>query len=128
VPLTFAFLIEGDPVLAFKVVILFIIIQFIEDNILTPNIVGGNVNINPFFIITGLVAASNETIQQVDQKNSRLLSPKIELNNVTFPRSYVTFYGLNRNTFVSYNLKLRIYKMLKKMTGFRTCNNVQNSS
>ena len=58
VPLTFAFLVEGDPVLAFKVVILFIIIQFIENNILTPNIVGGNVKINPFFIITGLVAAS----------------------------------------------------------------------
>jgi predicted PurR-regulated permease PerM len=58
VPLSFAFLVEGDPVLAFKVVILFIIIQFIENNILTPNIVGGNVNINPFFIITGLVAAS----------------------------------------------------------------------
>ncbi len=58
VPLTFAFLVEGSPILAFKVVILFIIIQFIENNILTPNIVGGNVNINPFFIITGLVAAS----------------------------------------------------------------------
>jgi len=58
VPLTYAFFLEGDPVLAFKVVILFIIIQFIENNILTPNIVGGNVNINPFFVITGLVAAS----------------------------------------------------------------------
>ncbi len=57
VPLAFAFFVEGSPVLAFKVVILFIIIQFIENNILTPNIVGGNVNINPFFIITGLVAA-----------------------------------------------------------------------
>ena len=58
VPVTFAFLVEGDPILAFKVVILFIIVQFIENNILTPNIVGGNVKINPFFIITGLVAAS----------------------------------------------------------------------
>ncbi len=58
VPLIFAFLVEGNPILALKVVILFIIIQFIENNILTPNIVGGNVNISPFFIITGLVAAS----------------------------------------------------------------------
>ncbi len=58
VPLIFAFLVEGDPVLAFKVVILFIVVQFVENNILTPNIVGGNVKINPFFIITGLVAAS----------------------------------------------------------------------
>jgi predicted PurR-regulated permease PerM len=58
VPLTFAILIEGEPVLAFRVIILFIIIQFIENNILTPNIVGGNVNVSPFFVITGLVAAS----------------------------------------------------------------------
>jgi predicted PurR-regulated permease PerM len=40
------------------VLFLFIIIQFIENNLLTPNIVGGNVKINPFFVITGLVAAS----------------------------------------------------------------------
>jgi predicted PurR-regulated permease PerM len=58
VPLLFAFLVQGDPSLALKVVILFIIIQFTENNILTPNIVGGKVKINPFFIITGLVAAS----------------------------------------------------------------------
>lgn len=57
-PILFAFLFEGNPGLAFKVVILFIIIQFIENNVLTPNIVGGNVKINPFFVITGLVAAS----------------------------------------------------------------------
>jgi predicted PurR-regulated permease PerM len=48
----------GDIALGLKVIILFIIIQFIENNILTPNIVGGKVKINPFFIITGLVAAS----------------------------------------------------------------------
>ena len=58
VPLLFALIGENDPSLAFRVVILFIIIQFIENNILTPNIVGGNVRVNPFFIITGLVAAS----------------------------------------------------------------------
>jgi predicted PurR-regulated permease PerM len=58
VPLMFAFLVEGDPALALRVIFLFIIIQFIENNILTPNIVGGNVNLSPFFVITGLVAAS----------------------------------------------------------------------
>ncbi len=58
VPFMFAFLVEGDISLAFRVVILFIIIQFIENNILTPNIVGGNVRVSPFFIIIGLVAAS----------------------------------------------------------------------
>lgn len=43
---------------ALKIVIYYLIIQFIENNILTPNIVGGNVSINPFFIITGLVMGS----------------------------------------------------------------------
>jgi predicted PurR-regulated permease PerM len=58
VPLLFALLIENDPVLVLRVIILFVIIQFTENNILTPNIVGGNVKINPFFIITGLISAS----------------------------------------------------------------------
>ncbi|MFW5778242.1 MAG: AI-2E family transporter, partial [Bacteroidota bacterium] len=58
IPLLFALVVENDPVLVFRVIILFIIIQFTENNILTPNIVGSNVKINPFFIITGLVAAS----------------------------------------------------------------------
>jgi predicted PurR-regulated permease PerM len=58
VPLIFAMVIENSPVLAVRVILLFVVIQFTENNILTPNIVGGNVKINPFFIITGLVAAS----------------------------------------------------------------------
>lgn len=58
VPLSFALLVDNNPIMAVRVIILFIIIQFIENNILTPNIVGGNVKVNPFFIITGLVAAS----------------------------------------------------------------------
>jgi predicted PurR-regulated permease PerM len=58
VPLLFSLLIENDPAMALRVVFLFVIIQFMENNILTPNIVGGNVRVNPFFIITGLVAAS----------------------------------------------------------------------
>ncbi|MFO8002061.1 MAG: AI-2E family transporter [Marinilabilia sp.] len=58
VPLLFALLIENDPAMALRVVFLFVIVQFLENNVLTPNIVGGNVRVNPFFIITGLVAAS----------------------------------------------------------------------
>ncbi len=58
VPFSYALLVEGDLAMTLRVLVLFIIIQFIENNILTPNIVGGNVKINPFFIITGLVAAS----------------------------------------------------------------------
>jgi predicted PurR-regulated permease PerM len=55
IPLTFALLMMDSPRYALGVVILFIIIQFLENNILTPNIVGGNVNINPFFTILSII-------------------------------------------------------------------------
>lgn len=56
VPLLFVLLTTSDPLTySLRVVLLFVIIQFTENNILTPNIVGGNVKINPFFIIVGLV-------------------------------------------------------------------------
>ncbi|MFP4059416.1 MAG: AI-2E family transporter [Bacteroidota bacterium] len=58
VPLFFALLVEPSPIIAGKVVLLFIFIQFLENNILTPNIVGSNLQINPFFIIVGLVASA----------------------------------------------------------------------
>ena len=58
VPLLFVLLTTDDPLYyAIRVIFLFIIIQFTENNILTPNIVGSNVKINAFFIIIGLVLA-----------------------------------------------------------------------
>jgi len=39
----------------FKVVIMFIIVQFLENNIITPNVVGSNVKINALTIIIGLL-------------------------------------------------------------------------
>ncbi len=41
-----------------QIVILFVIVQFLENNILTPNIVGGNIKINPFAIILSLLLAN----------------------------------------------------------------------
>lgn len=56
IPLIFVLLTADKPwATGLKVAILFMIVQFIENNILTPNIVGGNVKINPFFVIIGLV-------------------------------------------------------------------------
>ena len=55
IPLTFALLIEGSIETAFYVVILFLIIQFTENNILTPNITGGQVSINPFMTILSII-------------------------------------------------------------------------
>jgi predicted PurR-regulated permease PerM len=55
IPLIFAIL-TGSPLLALHVLILFIIIQFVENNILTPNIVGSNLRLNPMVIIIGIIA------------------------------------------------------------------------
>ena len=53
-PLLFALFIMDSPSYAFWVFIQFIIVQFTENNILTPNIVGSHVNINPFMIILAI--------------------------------------------------------------------------
>ncbi len=53
-PLFFSVVVMDSPKYAVMVVIQFIIIQFSENNILTPNIVGSNVKINPFMIILGI--------------------------------------------------------------------------
>lgn len=55
VPLLFTLLMSDAPHKAIGVVILFLIIQFIENNILTPNIVGGNVKLNPFITILSII-------------------------------------------------------------------------
>ncbi len=54
-PLVMALFTGDGPHQAIGVVILFIIIQFTENNILTPNITGGEVRVNPFFIILGVL-------------------------------------------------------------------------
>ncbi len=60
IPLAFVLLTTNDPLTyGIQVAILFVIVQFTENNILTPNIVGGNVRINPFFIILSLVLGSS---------------------------------------------------------------------
>lgn len=59
VPLMFVLFSSETPLTTgVQVLILFIIVQVTENNILTPMIVGGNVKINPFFVIVGLVAGA----------------------------------------------------------------------
>ena len=53
-PFLFAFLVMDSPSFAFWVFVQFIIVQFTENNILTPNIVGLHVEINPFMIILAI--------------------------------------------------------------------------
>ncbi len=53
-PFLFAIFVMDSPSYAFWVFIQFVIVQFSENNILTPNIVGLHVNINPFMIILAI--------------------------------------------------------------------------
>jgi len=56
IPFVFALLTGDSAEPAFKVLGIFLIVQFTENNILTPNIVGNYVKINPFMIILGVIA------------------------------------------------------------------------
>lgn len=59
VPLTFVLTTTDQPLyFGIRVVILFLLVQFTENYLLTPNIVGGNVRINPLMIIVGLIAGA----------------------------------------------------------------------
>jgi predicted PurR-regulated permease PerM len=53
-PFFFALFAMESPSFAFWVAVQFVIVQFSENNILTPNIVGLHVNINPFMIILAI--------------------------------------------------------------------------
>ena len=55
VPLFYTLVISPHPEKAVGVIIFFIIIQFTENNILTPNITGGNVQLNPFITILSII-------------------------------------------------------------------------
>jgi len=57
IPFIFATLTGNSPTLAFKVVLAYLIIHSLENNILTPNIVGSSLRINPMVIIIGIIAA-----------------------------------------------------------------------
>lgn len=55
IPIIFALLTGDSPQLALGVLVFFMIVQFIENNILTPNITGSYVNLNPFITILSII-------------------------------------------------------------------------
>ncbi|MFW6275409.1 MAG: AI-2E family transporter [bacterium] len=56
VPIIYVLIAVENPLsMVVKVIFMFIIVQFLENNIITPNIVGGNVKLNPLTIIVGLL-------------------------------------------------------------------------
>ncbi len=54
-PFLYALLTQDSPIYSLRILIFVLIVHFVENNILSPNIVGNNVRINPFFIILGLI-------------------------------------------------------------------------
>jgi predicted PurR-regulated permease PerM len=59
IPILYVFFAVSDPFgMVVKIIILFAIVQFTENNLLTPNIVGNNIKLNPFAIIIGLLIAN----------------------------------------------------------------------
>ncbi len=118
VPFTYAFIIEGELALAFRVVILFIIVQFTENNILTPNIVGGNVSVSPFFVIIGLVAASMIWgIAGMLLVVPFLAATRIILYNIEFMKPYAYLLGeegTERHAISKEKIKRFFKKKLKK--------------
>jgi predicted PurR-regulated permease PerM len=57
IPFGFALLTGDSPFLAFQLAIMFPIINTIENNILTPNIIGSSLRLNPMMIILGIIGA-----------------------------------------------------------------------
>ncbi|GHA59570.1 AI-2E family transporter [Pontibacter akesuensis] len=55
IPLLYVLMVQGSPQKALAVVLFFLLVQFTENNILTPNITGSKVNINPMFTILSIV-------------------------------------------------------------------------
>jgi predicted PurR-regulated permease PerM len=56
IPIFYVLIAMDDPFnMALKVIFLFIIVQFLENNIITPNVVGGNVRLNALTVIIGLL-------------------------------------------------------------------------
>jgi len=59
VPITFSLILSPNPYQPLFIVIYFIIITFVDHNILTPSITGGNVNLNPLATIIGLIISAH---------------------------------------------------------------------
>ncbi|PVY42493.1 AI-2E family transporter [Pontibacter virosus] len=55
VPLLYTLVVQGDPQKTLAVLLFFLVVQFTENNILTPNITGSRVNINPLFTILSII-------------------------------------------------------------------------
>jgi predicted PurR-regulated permease PerM len=58
IPFLFALLTEDSMVYSVRIFFFVYFVHFFENNILSPNIVGNNIRLNPFIIILGLIAGA----------------------------------------------------------------------
>ncbi len=58
IPALFVALVNGDPFMAVKVIIVLLVVQQLEGNLITPNIMGNRLNIHPLTIILLLMIAA----------------------------------------------------------------------
>ncbi|WP_372776683.1 AI-2E family transporter [Mangrovibacterium sp.] len=59
IPILFVFFSQSDPFhMMVQILVLFTIVQFLENNLITPGIVGNNIKINPFAIVFSLLMAN----------------------------------------------------------------------
>ncbi|MCK9452337.1 MAG: AI-2E family transporter [Bacteroidales bacterium] len=59
IPFMYILFTSSDPTnLLIKIVVVFLIVQFLENNLITPNIVGNTIKINPLAIILGMLFAN----------------------------------------------------------------------
>jgi predicted PurR-regulated permease PerM len=55
IPFSISLIIMDSPMYALKIFLMFVVVQFIENNLLTPNIVGRKLKINPLVIIVSVL-------------------------------------------------------------------------
>ncbi len=58
IPFLFALLTENSLKYSIRIILFVYFIHFLENNILSPNIVGNNIRLNPFIIILGLIGGA----------------------------------------------------------------------
>lgn len=58
IPLTFSLILTNNPYEPLWIIIYYLLINSVENNILTPLITGGNVSLNPLITILGLIAGA----------------------------------------------------------------------
>jgi predicted PurR-regulated permease PerM len=116
IPFTFALLTGNSFHLALSVFFMFVIIQFLENNILTPNITGRYVNLNPLFtiiiiIIGGLVWGIVGMFVIIPLT----AMVKIILDNFNSSKPYAYLIGANQNEKgIKWIIKLRRALNIKK--------------